>query len=248
MTPTASAEATTPAPSDTLAVKAPTEALVDSAAPGASATQVQVTANESTTAVIPSGKPDVAQAKNAATALREPEQQKPRVPHRVAKPVVLRKYNVSVVVQPAGVFQLDGAGWGQRGGRLDEGTHRLDVMAPGYPIVSDKFQLKGDTTITVDLVARSAGLPQGELRVSARSARGDFPPCQVRINGADAGVLPGLWLPLKTGSYEIELIPPRHLRVDSLQFEGTRTGGPIARIKVPPTSRSFARFFLSAGQ
>lgn len=246
--PTASTEAAAPTPSDSLSAQVPATAPADSAASDASRTEAQATASETVTEDIPSGKPDVARENNAVAALSEPEAKEPQVPHRVAKPAVLRKYNVHVAMQPAGVFQLDSAGWGQRGGRLDEGTHRLDVMAPGYPIVSDKFQLKGDTTITVDLVARSAGLPQGELRVSARTATGDFPPCQVRINGADAGVLPGLWLPLKTGSYEIELIPPRHLRVDSLQFEGTRTSGAKARIKVPPTSRSFARFFLSAGR
>jgi len=112
-------------------------------------------------------------------------------------------------------------------------------------MVTERFQLKGDTTITVDLEERSAHLTRGDLRVSARSSTGDFPPCRVIINGADAGEVPGLRLPLKAGEYEIELTPPAHLRVDSLVFQGLSTHGATARIEVPPASRSFARFYLS---
>lgn len=179
-------------------------------------------------------------------AVASTEAKRPQIADQPAKPVVLNKYNVSVVVKPEGRFQIDRLGWGPPSGKIEEGVHRLEAIGPGFPIVVERFKLRRDTTITVDLAVRSAGLVEGDLRVSAKSETGEFPPCQVKINGREAGLLPGLRLPLKTGAYEIELVPPGNLQVDSLQFEGDSFEGSRARIKVPPASRSFARFFLSA--
>jgi len=128
---------------------------------------------------------------------------------------------------------------------MDEGKHALEVMGAGFPIHQQMVMLRRDTSITIDLEAATARASAGDLRVSAKTVTGDFPACQVKLNGAEAGALPGLRLPVRAGLYEIELVPSAGLKVDSLQFEGKTYPGAKARINVPPTSRSFARYYLN---
>jgi serine/threonine protein kinase len=243
----AAAESSTesPANADSMARAAGDEATAESSGLDAFVAPEEGTQGWHKNPATPEKKPR-ALPKQLATPLGSGENpQQPQIAVRPKKPVVLSKYHVSVVARPTGWVQLDGQDWGREGGTLEEGYHRLEVMAAGFPMVTERFQLKGDTTITVDLEARSAHLALGDLRISARAKTGEFPPCRVKINGAAAGMVPGLRLPLKAGEYEIELTPPAHMRVDSLVFQGLCTRGGVARIQVPPQSRSFARFYLS---
>lgn len=209
----------------------PAETVAKPAAP-------ETKAAESKSASTPSKKSSQPRAHTADAAPLE-------TPAAPKAPVILAKYNVAVEVKPAGTYQIDRSGFGRAAGKVEEGRHRLEAMTAGLPIYSQPFFLRGDTTISVDLEAVFDRAIPGDLRVSAKSSQGDFPACQIKVNGADAGMLPGLRLPLKAGLYEVELMPPGGLQVDSLQFEGTMFPGARARIDVPPRSRSFARYYLS---
>jgi serine/threonine-protein kinase len=197
---------------------------------------------ESVASAVPPA-PEKARGESGAAAAKE-KSRPARLAEKPAKPVVLKQYEVSVIVKPAGSFQIDRMAWGQTGDKLDEGVHRLVAMGAGYPMVSEPFNLRGDTTIWIDLAARAANLDEGDLRVFAKTAEGAFPACRVKINGADAGGLPGLRLRLKEGTYMIEVVPVGDQRVDSLQFEGETFAGTSGRVKVRAGASSFARFFL----
>ena len=155
------------------------------------------------------------------------------------------RYFIQVRVEPAGRFRIDDHGWWKRNGRILEGRHSIEAMGAGYPIYRDDFYLLGDTAFTVDLEGWSANFARADLRASARTVDDDFPRCEVYINGALAGHVPGFRQELRAGAYEIELVPADGYRVDSLKYVDEVFGGDRARIRVRPNRRTFARFYLS---
>jgi serine/threonine-protein kinase len=155
------------------------------------------------------------------------------------------KHRVRVQVDPGGVFRVDNYGWWQSSGRLQEGPHRIEAMAPGFPIYRDDFYVTGDTSFAIDLAAWSRHFAVGDLRASARTADQTFPDCEVYVNGYLEGEVPGFRKELRAGLYEIELRPGNAYRVDSLRYIGEVFRGPKARIQVPPSKRTFARFYLT---
>jgi len=155
------------------------------------------------------------------------------------------RYLVHVNIRPSGRFRVDEFRWWNSSGRVAEGPHRIEVMGPGFPIIQDNLYVTRDTTLTYDLVAASRDLAAGDLRASARTAANDFPPCEVYVNGASEGTVPGFRKELKAGLYEIELRPESGYRVDSVEFLGAVYRGDRARIRVPASKRSFARFYLT---